>query len=147
MSYKTYAINNKTTQLLAPAARGTTSTSWVAPFSDGVANRAVFELNVGTVGGNVTWKLTQATDSSGTGAKDIPNAVGVTITTSNDPCVQFIELNSGSLDLKNGFTYVRAEVTVATGTPPWGVNLIQHQLRHKPVEQDTTVTAIVDVSN
>ncbi|RMG88669.1 MAG: hypothetical protein D6712_03170 [Chloroflexi bacterium] len=120
-------------QGIAPATQGSLNTGWIAPFVNDGANRAVFLLDVGTLGAGVTidMKLEQATDSSGTGAKDITGAVITQVTDTTDERVRTIEIAPNALDDINGYTYVRAVVTVAggTGTAPYGVLALSRQLR------------------
>lgn len=69
---------------------------------------------VGAVGssGTVDAKLQQATDSSGTSAKDITGKAIVQITASGAQAE--INLKQDELDVNNGFTYVKLVITPAT---------------------------------
>jgi hypothetical protein len=62
-------------------------------------------------------KLQQATDSSGTGVKDITGkAITQILKASGDNKVAMINVRDTDLDVNNGFTYVRLTVTVGTAT-------------------------------
>lgn len=135
-SYHTFDANHKLQLLLPPADQGDVNTSWVSPFVVGEANRAVFMFVIGAVGANLDAKITQAQDSGGTGAKDITGAALTAITTTTDNVIATIELAPGSLDDVNGFTYVRAEVTVAgASTGIYAVVYMLHSLRY-PIAGD-----------
>lgn len=125
------------TLLIGPADQASANTSWHAPFADGRgATRATYLLVVGTLSAEeVDFKLRQATDSSGTGAKDVidweGNVVKITqITTSTDFCVKTVEISAGALDLNNGYKYIQGVVTVDnSGTENYTLLLLQHGLR------------------
>jgi hypothetical protein len=60
-------------------------------------------------------KLQQATDSSGTGVKDITGkAITQLVKASNDNNQAQINLRADELDINNGFNYFRLSVTVGT---------------------------------
>jgi len=73
-------------------------------------------LQVGTLGtaATVDFKLQQATDASGTGAKDITGAAITQLTKAgtDDNKQAIINLNPESLDVANGFTFVAMVSTV-----------------------------------
>lgn len=132
-----FDLNNLVDLPVVPATNGDTNTSWVQPFADGYgADRAVYVLVLGAAANTVDFKLTQATSSGGAGAKDITGATVTQITTSTDEGLWTIEIGPGALDDLNGFTYVRAEVTVgSTDTAVFGIMYIRHRLR-RPGEYD-----------
>ena len=71
----------------------------------------------GTLGASATLdaKLQQATDGSGTGAKDITGkAITQLVKATDDDAQAIIECRSEELDVANGFTHVRLVVTVGT---------------------------------
>jgi len=143
-----YHSNHKLVLLLPPADQGDLNTAWVEPFADGgSAERAVFEIVVGTAGANLDMKLTQATSSGGAGAKDITGAAITAITTTTDLCIKTIEIGPGAMDDKNGFKWVRAEVLVAgASTAVYSVTLIKHRLRYPGTgTQDATYSEQVVV--
>src|SRR5690606_40992443 len=63
-------------------------------------------------------KLRQATDSSGTGAKDITGKAITQITDSNKQAV--INCRDDELDQENGFTHVALSMTIAEATSDAG---------------------------
>lgn len=139
-SYHSFDANHKLELLLPPADQGDLNTSWVSPFVVGEANRAVFMFVIGAMGASLDAKITQATNSSGGSAKDITGAALTTITTATDNVIATIELAPGSLDDANGFTYVRAEVTVAgASTGIYAVIYMLHSLRY-PIAGDQAAT-------
>ena len=96
-------------------AAATVTTAWVKA-SD--YYKHLFMLAVGALGASATVdaKLQQATDGSGTGAKDITGAAITQLTKagSDDNKLVLINLSTGKLDVDNDFDYVRLSVTVAT---------------------------------
>jgi hypothetical protein len=77
----------------------------------------VFNVQLGSVTGNVVVKVQDATDISGTGANDISGATTGTLTTANS--VTQLLLEQGKT---RGF--VRAVATVTTGPILTGVTLV-----------------------
>jgi len=77
-------------------------------------------LAAGTLGtaATVDFKLQQATDASGTGAKDITGASITQLTQAGTDSYKqaIINLNPEKLDVANGFTFVAMVLTVATAT-------------------------------
>lgn len=74
-------------------------------------------LQTGALGTNATVdaKLRQATDSSGTGAKDITGKAITQLVKANDDNKQvIIECQADDLDTANSFTHVALSVTVGT---------------------------------
>lgn len=103
-------------------AAGTVTTGWVSMADYGLMLATVF---VGTLGTNATVdaKIEQATDSSGTGAKDVTGKAITQLTQagSDDSDKQaLINLNHGDLDVANGFDHVRLSITVGTATSDVG---------------------------
>lgn len=137
----TFNGSSKLQLLIVSAAQGSLNTSWVSPFADGGgADRAVFLLDIGSVSsGTVAMKITQATSSAGAGAKDITGAAITAVTTTTDESLNTIEIAPGAMDDVNGFKWVRAEVTVSTGTPIYSVIMLKHRLRYPGIGgQDTS---------
>lgn len=98
-------------------AAGALSTAWVA-----AKNFESFMAVVmaGTLGTSATldFKLQQATDGSGTGAKDISGKAITQLTEagSDDDKQAIINLRTEELDVTNGFDFVRATMTTAVAT-------------------------------
>ena len=80
--------------------------------------RGVYLVRVGVMAATATldFKLQQATDSSGTGAKDISGKSITQLTQAggdgSETCV--VELRTAELDVDGGFDYVRGVLTVGT---------------------------------
>lgn len=95
-------------------AAGTVTTGWV---SAGAACRFLAVIKSGVLGASATLdaKLQQATDSSGTGAKDITGkAITQIVKATGDGKQAMINLRSDELDMNGGFAYVRLSLTVGT---------------------------------
>jgi hypothetical protein len=112
--------NAKASELLAvlavidPAslAVGTATTGWV---SAGQHHGLLAIIQTGVLGTAATLdaKLQQATDATGTGAKDISGkAISQIVKASGDNKQALINLRPEDLDVNNGFAYVRLSVTV-----------------------------------
>lgn len=92
----------------------------------------------GTLGAGATFdaKLEQATDASGTGAKDITGKA-MTQVTDGSPSVDddkqaIINLRSDELDMDNDFRYVRLSITVGTATSDGGGLLLGFDPKFAP---------------
>ncbi|OWU80439.1 hypothetical protein [Phaeobacter sp. 22II1-1F12B] len=96
-------------------AAGTLTTGWIS-MSDFQSIMAV--VQAGTLGASATIdaKLEQASDSSGTGAKDIDGAAITQLTKagSDDDKQAVIYCNAEDLDLQNDFSHVRLSMTIGT---------------------------------
>jgi hypothetical protein len=109
-------------QTLAP---GAVSTGW---FDANDTARIVAIVNVGTIAasGTLDAKLEQATDSSGTGAKDITGGAITQLTQAGGDSDKqvIIDVNGKSLDANNDFTHVRLTLTGAVGNVDLGALLL-----------------------
>ena len=76
---------------------------------------AIFFLGTPGASGTYDGKLVQATDSGGTGSKDI---TGAAITQLTALGIAIVEVDTAKLDLTNGFRYVAATGTTAVATSP-----------------------------
>ena len=95
---------------------GAVSSAWVA-MADFESIMAI--VMAGTLGTSATLdaKLEQATDSSGTGVKDISGkAITQLVKASNDDDQAIINCRAEDLDLANDFTHARLTMTVGTAT-------------------------------
>lgn len=90
----------------------------------------------GTLGTSATLdaKLVQATDSSGTGSKDISGAAITQLTQagSDSDKQAIINVRPEDLDLDGGFTHVAIVMTVATATSDTGAVLLGIHPRYAP---------------
>lgn len=106
-------------------AAGTLTTGWVS-LADFGALMAV--IMAGTLGSSATLdaKFEQATDDSGTGAKDVTGGAITQLTqagTDSDK-QSIINLFAEDLDINNGFTHARLSMTVGTATSDSGAVLL-----------------------
>ncbi len=102
-------------------------------------------LEVGALGASATVdaKLQQATDGSGTGAKDI---AGTTITQltkagSDDNKIVQINLDQNQLDVANNFTHFRLSVTVGTAACLIAAQVLGFDPRYAPAS-DYDIAAV-----
>lgn len=76
---------------------------------------AVLQTGAMTTGSTIDAKLRQATDASGTSAKDITGkAITQLVAATNGSNEVTIECRAGELDVSNSFGYVALSVTVGT---------------------------------
>lgn len=114
-------------------AAGTSTSDW-APAKDFERLMAIIEA--GTLGASATLdaKLQQATDSSGTGAKDITGKAITQLTqagTDSDKQA-IINVRGDELDVNNLFTHVAIVMTVATATSDTSAILLGISGRYNP---------------
>jgi hypothetical protein len=101
---------------LPPISQGvaTVTTGWVKA-SDYNQLLALLALGVMGASGTVDAKLQQATDSGGSGAKDVTGSnITQMVKATDDNKFSFINLDPQRLDVNGGFSYVRLSVTVGT---------------------------------
>lgn len=104
----------------------------------------------GTLGASATLdaKLQQATDSSGTGAKDITGKSITQLTqagTDSDKQA-IINVRAEELDLDNGFTHVAIVMTTATATSDSGAILLGFNPRSGPAS-DNDLASVDEIVN
>lgn len=95
-------------------AAATVTTGWISAMA---FHRFVAIINTGVLGASATVdaKLQQATDSSGTGVKDITGkAITQIVKASGDNKQALINLNATEMDTNGGFNYFRLSITVGT---------------------------------
>jgi len=103
---------------------GSADTTWVKA-SDFHSIMALIQTGVLGSSATVDAKLRQATDSSGTSAKDISNrAITQIVKASGDNKQAIIECRTDELDSANGFNYIGLRVTVGTSSSIVGAALI-----------------------
>lgn len=127
-------------------AAGTFTTGWVSMADfDGV----YVVVSAGTLGTSATIdaKLQQATDSSGTGVKDVTSSSITQLTDagSDSDKQAIIECRGENLDVANGFDHVRLSVTVATATSDSAGYIFGCNPRYSGVADASTVDEIVVV--
>lgn len=101
----------------------------------------------GTLGASATLdaKLEQATDGSGTGAKDITGKAITQLTQagSDSDKQAVINCRDDELDTANGFTHVRLSITVATASSDGAGLILGLDANHQTATDATTVDEIV----
>lgn len=127
---------------------GTLTTAWVSA-SD--FQRFMAIIMAGTLGTSATIdaKIEQASDSTGTGAKDLAGAaITQLVKASNDDNQAVIEFWSEDLDLVGGFSHVRLSMTVGTATSDAGAILLGMSPRYAPASRmdAASVVEIVTVT-
>ena len=105
-------------------------------------------IMAGTLGTCATLdaKLVQATDSSGTGSKDITGkAITQLVKATDDDKQAVINVRSEELDLANSFTHVALTITVGTASSDGGGVLLGMNPRFGPASDNdlSTVAEIV----
>lgn len=118
-------------------AAGTVTTAWI-DMADFQSIMAI--ILAGTLGSSATVdaKLEQATDSSGTGAKDITGKAITQLTDGGSDSDKQAVINcfADDLDLENGFTHARLSVTVATATSDVGAVVLGMDARVEPASNN-----------
>lgn len=102
--------------VVAPSsqAAGTLTTGWMPAAN---FNKFLALIQTGTLGASATVdaKVQQATDASGTGAKDVTGkAITELVAATGNNVEVEINLDAQDLDVTNGFDYVQLSVTVGT---------------------------------
>lgn len=122
----------------------TVTTGWV-PASRFENILAVLQCGVLGASATVDAKLQQASDSSGTGAKDITGKAITQLTKagSDDGKSVMINCRSEELDVTNAFTHVRLSITVGTAASLVGASVWGFDARYGVASHDTTVKQVV----
>ncbi|MEP9325194.1 hypothetical protein PPMP20_18965 [Paraburkholderia phymatum] len=105
-------------------AAGAAVSGWI---SAAQFNKFLALINVGTFGASATVdaKIQQAQDSSGTGAKDVPNkAIAQLLAAGGNNVQAAINLDAQELDVNNGFGYIQLSVTVGTAATGTSASLL-----------------------
>jgi hypothetical protein len=122
-------------------AAGTVTTGWIS-----AKNYQSFLAVVlaGDLGASATLdaKIQQASDSSGTGVKDLTGAAITQLTQAGTDSNKqaLISFGSGDLDIENGFTHFRLSMTVATATSDAGALVLGSDPRFGPATEDDAAT-------
>jgi len=130
--YETYLVDDIPPQTLDNASATTAwrdagDADWVTAFVQVGATDITFDA-----------KIEQATDSSGTGAKDVTSAAVTQLTATDDNKYVSIDLEPAKLDIANNFNYVRLSVTAGDGTTGTTCSgLLMLCARHQPPTQPT----------
>lgn len=125
-------------------AAATVTTGWV---SMATFARILAVLQVGVLGASATVdaKMQQATDSGGTGVKDITGRAITQLTKAgtDDNKQVLINVKDTDLDVANAFTHVRLSVTVATAASLISAALFGFDARYAPADDATTVDEVI----
>lgn len=125
-------------------AANTYTTAWVH-MGNFEAIMAVIYCGTMVTNAVLSAKLEQATDSGGTGAKDITGKAITNLTeagTDSDKQA-IINCRSDELDVANGFDYARLSVTLATAGADMGAAVYGFYARYAPAADLSTVDEIV----
>lgn len=104
-------------------AAGTQTTGWVDMAKFGCLLAVVMAGTMGATG-TINAKIQQASDSAGTGAKDVTGLAITALTDADSDKQALINVVQGDLDRTNGFRYVRLSMTVATAACDAGAVLL-----------------------
>lgn len=125
-------------------AAATVTTGWVS-MAD--FNSLMALLMVGALGASATVdaKLQQASDSSGTGAKDITGKAITQLTQAGSDSNKQVIINcrAEELDVDGGFNHVRLSVTVGTAACLIAAAVFGFDARYAPAADSTTVDEVV----
>lgn len=132
--------------VIAPISQGvgTATSAWIS-----VQNFAqiVALLQTGVLGSSATVdaKFQQATDGSGTSAKDITGAaITQIVKASGDGKQAFINLNPELMDSANGFSYVQLSMTVGTAASLIAAVVLGFSADLAPGSQAATVVQTIN---
>jgi hypothetical protein len=126
----------------ASISAGTVTTGWV---SAGNHHNLLAVIQTGALGTAATLdaKLQQASDSSGTGAKDISGkAITQIVKASGDNKQALINLRPDELDVANGFAYVRLSLTVGTAASVAGAQLLGVNPRYASADAQNQASVV-----
>ena len=116
----------------ASQAVGTVTTGWISAGNHHTLLALVQSGVLGT-GATLDAKLQQATDASGTGAKDVTGkAITQIVKATGDNKQALINLRPDDLDVTNGYAYVRLSLTVAVAASLTAGQLLGFNPRFAP---------------
>ncbi|MGV0962186.1 MAG: hypothetical protein ACOYB1_20375 [Limnohabitans sp.] len=116
----------------ASQAVGTVTTGWISA-GNHHSLLALVQSGVLGTGATLDAKLQQATDASGTGAKDVTGkAITQIVKATGDNKQALINLRPDDLDVTNGFAYVRLSLTVAVAASLTAAQLLGFNPRFVP---------------
>lgn len=134
-----------TTMDPASVAPGTVVSAWV-PMANFHSVAALLQTGVLGASATVDAKLRQATDASGTGAKDITGkAITQIVKASGDNKQVILEARGDDLDGNNGYAFVALSVTVGTAASIVSAAVIGNNPRFLPASafNQAAVTQLV----
>jgi hypothetical protein len=116
----------------ASQAVGTLTTGWISAGNHHTLLALVQSGVLGT-GATLDAKLQQATDASGTGAKDVTGkAITQIVKATGDNKQSLINLRPDDLDVTNGYAFVRLSLTVAVAASLTAAQLLGFNPRFAP---------------
>ena len=116
----------------ASQAVGTVTTGWISAGNHHSLLALVKSGVLGT-GAKLDAKLQQATDASGTGAKDVTGkAITQIVKAAGDNKQALINLRPDDLDITNGYAFVRLSLTVAVAASLTAAQLLGFNPRFAP---------------
>ncbi len=116
----------------ASQAVGTVTTGWISA-GNHHSLLALVQSGVLGTGATLDAKLQQATDASGTGAKDVTGkAITQIVKATGDNKQALINLRPYDLDVTNGYAYVRLSLTVAVAASLTAAQLLGFNPRFAP---------------
>ncbi len=126
------------------ASAGTVTSGWIAAAD---FQRFLVIIMAGDLGSSATLdaKLQQASDSSGTGAKDITGKAITQLTqagTDSDKQV-LMHVDASDLDVDNSFTHFRVSMTVATAASEIAAIVLGMEPTRSYIAQKTSVDELV----
>jgi hypothetical protein len=123
----------------------TYTSGWVSLSDYGAVLAVVFAGDLGS-SATLDAKLQQASDSDGTGAKDITGKAITQLTAAGSDSNKQVAINcrADELDVANSFTHVRLSLTVGTATSDCGGVVFGLDARYQPHDDATTVDEVVD---
>ncbi len=125
-------------------AASTVTSAWIAM---SVFDNIMAVIQAGTLGASATLdaKLEQASDDTGTGAKDITGKAITQLTQAGaDSDKQaIINCRSDELDLENSFTHVRLSMTIGTANSDAGAIVLGMDARYQPADQAASIDEVV----
>lgn len=128
----------------ASRAAGTVTSGWIAA-KDYVQFLALITVGAMTATGTLDAKIQQASDSSGTGVKDVTGKLITQLTAAGTDSNKQVAINlrPEDLDANNSFTHFRLSVTVATAASIYGAVVLGAGPRYGTPTHDTTVDEII----
>ncbi len=129
----------------ASQAVGTVTTGWISAGNHHTLLALVQSGVLGT-GATLDAKLQQATDASGTGAKDVTGkAITQIVKATGDNKQALINLRPDDLDVSNGYAFVRLSLTVAVAASLTAAQLLGFNPRFAPgdASNQTAVAQVV----
>ena len=99
-------------------------------------------ISAGAVTGTVDAKVQQASDSSGTGVKDLSGSDITQLTAAGSALIQF---KAEDLDLANDFTHVRLSITTSNAADVASGSLLGVNARYAPLAAGSKVDETVTV--